>query len=145
MSSVSIGWSAYVRSEFQVRDTSLELRVVRVVQVSVDDLLGESKGSVQPDESALIHYSGRKFDSQGGKAALLGGASMFQLELSHTVSSKVYTPTRDKAGSNNPVGDSPGSDNLQVVLDSLVVDEPALLEVAHLDLLVADAALDSGH
>jgi len=50
--------NTYVRSELQVRDASLELRVVGVVQVTVDDLLGESKGSVQPDESALIYYCG---------------------------------------------------------------------------------------
>jgi len=40
---------------------------------------------------------------------------------------------------------SPGSNNLQVVLDTLVVDELALLKVAHLDLSVSNAALDSSH
>lgn len=40
---------------------------------------------------------------------------------------------------------SPGADNLQIVLDTLVVDETTLFEVAHLDLLVADTRLDSGH
>lgn len=42
-------------------------------------------------------------------------------------------------------GDSPGPDDLEVVLHSLVVDESPLLEVAHLDLLVTDPRLDSGH
>jgi len=49
-----------------------------------------------------------------------------------------------KAGEGG-TGYSPGSNNLEVVLDTLVVDEPALLEVAHLDLLIADTAVDRGH
>ena len=36
----------HVRSELEVRDTSLDLLVVRVIQVTVNDLLSESKRSV---------------------------------------------------------------------------------------------------
>ena len=43
------------------------------------------------------------------------------------------------------IGYSPRSNDLEVVLDSLVVDELSLLKVAHLDLLVSDSALDSSH
>lgn len=40
---------------------------------------------------------------------------------------------------------SPGPHHLEVVLNSLVVDELPLFEVGHLDLLVTDGRLHSGH
>ena len=40
---------------------------------------------------------------------------------------------------------SPGTNDLEVVLDALVVDVATLFKVAHLDLLVTNTRLDSGH
>lgn len=48
-------------------------------------------------------------------------------------------------GSDWLLSHSPRPDDLEVVLDSLVVDEFTLLERAHLDLLVTDPGLDGGH
>jgi len=40
---------AYIRSEFEVGDTSLNVLVVGVVEMTIDDLLGEGEGSVESD------------------------------------------------------------------------------------------------
>lgn len=37
---------AYIRSELEVGDTSLNVLVVGVVEMAIDDLLGEGQGSV---------------------------------------------------------------------------------------------------
>lgn len=41
----------YVRSELEVRDTSLDILIMGVVEMTVDDLLGEGEWSVKPDVS----------------------------------------------------------------------------------------------
>jgi hypothetical protein len=42
------GGVAHVRAELEVRDTTLNLLLMRVVEMTVDDLLGEGERAVQP-------------------------------------------------------------------------------------------------
>jgi hypothetical protein len=42
------GVVAHVRAELEVRDTALNLLLMRVVEMTVDDLLGEGERAVQP-------------------------------------------------------------------------------------------------
>ena len=46
------GWGdTHVWPEFEVRDTALDVLLLGVVEVTVDDLLGEGKRAVKPTEN----------------------------------------------------------------------------------------------
>lgn len=59
----------HIRSELEVRDTSLDVLVVRVVQVTVDDLLGKGERSVQSDS--------QRWSAKRTKGNLRGGGYVY--------------------------------------------------------------------
>ena len=111
--------------------------------MTVDDLLGESERSVESlgQLADLLGYGERR----GSRVGFELGTRTSSFSFLWTAQDRCPKCRRSQGRGRRRFQDLPGSNDLEVVLDSLVVDESTLLEVAHLDLLVSDSGLDSGH
>lgn len=60
-------FSTYIRAELEVGSTTADVGVVRVVEMSVENLLGQCEGSVEPREHcSTASRSGQKSQATNG-------------------------------------------------------------------------------